>query len=118
MFRLRASHLTTLLALLLAAAGCVTADSATRATGPRTTLVVENRNSGDMNLYLVRSGQRTRLGRVGGNQRQTFTLPAYVTESTTRLVLLADPVGSMMSPIEVPFTVVPGDRIQVVIPAY
>jgi hypothetical protein len=81
-------------------------DSATRSAAVRVT----NRNFYDMNLFVVRFGQRLRLGTVTGNSTRTFELPAaWVTSGPVRF--LAAPIGSTGREFTEELTVQPGDVV-------
>jgi hypothetical protein len=82
----------------------------------RTTLVVENRAFLDHDIYVVRSGQRIRLGTVTGNSKATFTIPASVVGAVTSLRFIADPIGAPRQPVTEEITVSPGDRVVLTIP--
>jgi hypothetical protein len=113
---IRFFSLLALAAVLVLAAGCTGSEQAAN-TGPETTLEVDNRNFLDMNVYVLRSGQRVRVGRVGGNSRRTFTIPDYVVTGSSDLQFLVDPVGSGNTPRTYPLQVVPGESVRLVIPS-
>ena len=82
-----------------------------------TTLEVTNQWFADMNIYVVRSGQRLRLGLATGNATTNFVIPrAVITGPSIRLRFLADPVGGTHSPVSDEITVSPGDAVQLTIP--
>jgi hypothetical protein len=71
---------------------------------------VTNRNFYDMNLFVVRFGQRLRLGTVTGNSTRTFELPAaWATNGPVRF--LAAPIGSTGREYTEELTVQPGDVV-------
>jgi len=82
----------------------------------KTTLKVENEGFPDMNIYVLRGGQRIRLGTVTGNTTQTLTIPSYVLTGPTPLRFLADPVGGTRAPVSQEITVSPGDNVELIIP--
>ena len=82
----------------------------------RTTLVVENRGFLDRDIFVVRGGQRIRLGTVTGNSSATFTIPPTVVSSVTALRFIADPIGAPRPPVTEEITVSPGDRVMLTIP--
>ncbi|ARA92543.1 hypothetical protein AWN76_004725 [Rhodothermaceae bacterium RA] len=104
--------------LVVLVAACGSLQPASGPAGPRTVLEVENRNFLDMNLYVLRAGQRVRLGRIGGGERRAFTIPDYVVRGSSDLQFLADPVGSARTPVTMPLAVTPGDRVRLIIPPY
>lgn len=81
-----------------------------------TTLRVENQAFLDMNVYVVRSGQRVRLGTVSGNSTRVFTLSQALVGLGGELQFLADPVGSPRIALSESIVVTPGDTVTLVIP--
>ena len=82
----------------------------------RTTIVVENRGFLDRDIFVVRGGQRIRLGTVTGNSTATFTIPPSVVSAVTALRFIADPIGAPRPPVTEEITVSPGDRVVLTIP--
>lgn len=109
-------------ALLLAAApACRTSKSAEAGGKPtveraRTTVRVENRSFLDHNVFVLRGGQRIRLGTVTGNSTQTFTIPSNLIFGISSLQFLVDPIGGSRQPISNEIRVGEGDEVQLVIP--
>jgi hypothetical protein len=56
------------------------------------TLIVENQNFYDVDVYALSSGLPTRIGTVSGNSTQTFTLRSTV-YTATDFRLVATPIG-------------------------
>ena len=81
-----------------------------------TTLVVQNRNFSDMTIYVLRGGQRIRLGLANGNRATRFTIPANLIFGISTLQFLADPVGSSRTPVSQEIRVTEGDVITLTIP--
>jgi hypothetical protein len=110
--------LTLVLALVLSVASAACYGKGKNAPTPveRTTLVVENRGFLDRDIYVVRGGQRIRLGTVTGNSQATFTIPATVVSAVTALRFIADPIGAPRPPVTEEITVSPGDRVVLTIP--
>ena len=105
-----------LLALALLSAGCGRAfKSGPREPDPRTTLRVQNQNFLDMNVYVLRGGQRIRLGTVPGLSTEVFTIPAYIVRSSP-LQFEAHPIGGLANPRSETISVQPGEEIQITIP--
>ena len=105
------------ISLALAAAGCArTAQESERELEPRTTITVDNRSWSQMTIYVLRSGQRVRLGQVAGTSTSTFVIPANLIFGGTALRFLADPLGSNVTPVSHEITVFPGDQVQMIIP--
>lgn len=109
-------------ALLLAAApACRTSKSAEAGGKPtaeraRTTVRVENRSFLDHNVFVLRGGQRIRLGTVTGNSTQVFTIPSNLIFGISSLQFLVDPIGGSRQPISNEIRVGEGDEVQLVIP--
>ena len=106
------------LALVLAIASAACYGKGKNAPTPveRTTVFVDNRGFLDRNIFVVRGGQRVRLGTVTGNSQATFTIPASMVGSATSLRFIADPIGAPRPPVTEEINVSPGDRIQLTIP--
>ena len=87
-----------------------------RAEPEPTTLVVQNRNFSDMTIYVLRGGQRIRLGLANGNRATKFTIPSNLIFGIATLQFLADPVGSSRTPVSQEIRVTEGDEITLTIP--
>ena len=87
-----------------------------RAEPEPTTLVVQNRNFSDMTIYVLRGGQRIRLGLANGNRATRFTIPSNLIFGIATLQFLADPVGSSRTPVSQEIRVTEGDEITLTIP--
>ncbi len=85
---------------------------------PETTVEVQNNNFYDMNIYIVRSGQRVRIGHVGGGQTRELRIPVYLAESSSRVQFLADPVGGNRTPTSHEVYITPGSRVRLIIPNF
>jgi hypothetical protein len=112
----------TIASLVLALAACAKspppetgAAPENAATQPTTMLRVTNQNFYDMNVFLVHSGQRSRLGLATGNGlTSTFQFPSqWVVNGTVRIV--ASPVGAQGREFTEPLQVRPGDVVEVTI---
>jgi hypothetical protein len=77
---------------------------------------VTNQSWLDMNVYVLRSGERIRLGTVTGNHTERFRLPRGVVFSATPLRFLADPIGSSQTSQSFEISVSPGDEVSLTIP--
>ncbi len=82
-----------------------------------TAVNVENQSYLDMNIYLIRSGARNRLGTVPGLSSRLFRIPPALVGGGADLQFLADPIGSNRTPISERMWVKPGDLVELVIPA-
>ena len=108
-----------LAACTLLAAGCKSSGAeAGTERGPvaRTTLTVDNQSFLDMNVFVLRSGQRVRLGMASGNRKSTFTIPSNLIFGATQLRFIADPIGAGRLPVTNDITVSAGDEVQLMIP--
>lgn len=102
---------------VLAVAACGPASRQARGPEPaQTTVRVENRNFLDMNVFVLRGGQRIRLGMVPGTSTRVLTIPQSLIFGSTSLRFLADPIGSRQTPISDDIVVNPGDQVTMFIP--
>ncbi len=109
------------LALTLTITACVAGCSLLRSGGDNeddaqpevveVVVLVDNRNWQDVTIYALRGGLRVRLGTVTSMQTARFVLSTEMTGST-RLRLMADPVGSLGTFTSEPLRVEPGDQVQ------
>lgn len=81
-----------------------------------TTLLVDNQSFLDANIYVLRGGQRVRLGLARGNGRTRLTIPANLIFGATALQFQADPVGSSRTPVSSEIRVDAGDEVRLTIP--
>ncbi len=58
-------------------------------------LRVANHHWGDVEVYVVREGQRQRVGMVTATSEETFTLPPYLTNGVGTIQLQAHAVGML-----------------------
>jgi hypothetical protein len=100
--------LVTLLILILAP-GCATLGDPP---GPVGTLVVENDNPMQVNIFAARNGMRIRVGTVTGVSTQEFDLRQDMLTGAGELRLLIEPVGSTRTYPATPITVRQGDVIE------
>jgi hypothetical protein len=102
-------------ALLAAVLSACSHSSPARSEGPppkSTVLRVVNRNFYDMTIFLVRFGDRVRLGLAPGNGTSTFEFPSQFVQSGT-VRFEAKPVGSTGRAFTQEISVQPGDVIGV-----
>ena len=81
-----------------------------------TTVRVENRSFLDQNVYVLRGGQRVRLGTVNGNSTQVFTIPRNLVFGVSSLSFLVDPIGGSRTPVSNEVPVSEGDQVRLIIP--
>ncbi len=119
--RLQRTGMLLVAALFLAAPGCTSSKTAEAGGKPvverePTTVRVENRSFLDNNVYVLRGGQRIRLGMVTGNSTKTFTIPANLIFGISSLQFIVDPIGASRQPVSNEIRVSEGDEVQLVIP--
>ena len=82
-----------------------------------TTLEVVNRSSSDMEIFLLRMGDRARLGLAAANVTTKFTLSRAQVVGTGTVTFLARPLIGLARPIQSdPTAMFPGDTIRLEIP--
>jgi hypothetical protein len=109
--------LTAGLIALLAVAGCrSTGRDAPSVQRPEAFVRVDNRSMLDMTVYVVRSGERRRLGLVNALSTQTLPIPSVLIDASGVLRFLADPIGASRTPVSEEIVVRHGDVVQLVIP--
>ena len=77
---------------------------------------VENRNMLDMTVYVVRGGERRRLGLVNALSSQMLAIPSVVIDGSGVIRFPADPVGANRTPVSEEIVVRHGDVVQLIIP--
>lgn len=104
--------------LLALVAACASRSRSNRppATIEPTYVRVSNQSWLDMNVYVLRSSQRIRLGTISANQTQRFQLPQNLIFGATPLRFLADPIGSSRTAQSFEIVVSPGDEVTLTIP--
>jgi hypothetical protein len=66
---------------------------------------IDNQNFSDMNIYVVRSGQRWLVGQAGGLTKTTLNIRGAI-RGDGRVRLVAEPIGGV-APITTPTLIVP-----------
>lgn len=100
-----------------AAAACASAGANSQTTKEEAaTVLVDNQGFVDMTIYVLRGGQRVRLGLATGLSRSRFTLPRGFVFAGTSLRFVADPIGGTRSPVSEEITVSEGEEIELRIP--
>ena len=113
----RAALVTITLLSLAATWGCASlgrsSESDDAETAPETVVVVNNGHHSNVNIYLLRDGNRTLLGKVNSTKRRTFRVPSnFLVGPFVDLRVVADAVGgSAFTSLEV--RIWPGDEIRV-----
>jgi len=77
---------------------------------------VDNQNFLDMNVFLIRGGQRIRLGMVPGLSSRILMVRPELVGYGTELRFELHPIGGRSNPISETITVRPGDVIELRIP--
>jgi hypothetical protein len=92
---------------LSAACGASRAPEASGQASPSNDIPVQidNQNFSDMNIYVIRSGQRWLVGQAGGLTRTTLTIQ-NAARGGGRVRLVAEPIG-VARPIATPTLLVP-----------
>jgi hypothetical protein len=77
---------------------------------------VENRSMLDMTVYVVRGGERRRIGLVNALSTQILPIPGVLVQGAGVLRFLADPIGGNRTPVSEEIVVNDGDVVQLIIP--
>jgi hypothetical protein len=83
---------------------------------PQTSVRIVNHNFLDMDVYVLISGEPSRLGTVTGLTTQVLTLPSGFVQAPTEVRFRASPVGSRASALSMGVYATPGDTLQLEIP--
>ncbi len=70
----------------------------------------------DVNIYVVRSGSRVKLGTVSGNGTVRLEIPRSYVNPGLPVRFMADPIGSSRTPYSTEIPVFPGGTITLRIP--
>src|SRR5213592_251527 len=79
-------------------------------------VTVDNQNFLDMNVFLIRGGQRIRLGMVPGLTSHILRVRPELIGYGTELQFELHPIGGRANPVTESITVRPGDVIHLTIP--
>jgi hypothetical protein len=69
-----------------------------------------------MDVFVLRGGQRIRLGMVAGLSSQVFTIPADIVRSSPQLQFELHPIGGRANPRSETISVRPGDEVSLIVP--
>jgi hypothetical protein len=110
---LRNSRIAATAALILLLGACSTKGAQNKATvlERQTRVEVTNHNWLDMRVYVVRAGNRFRLGTVSTMGTQVFQLPRAFSTYAGGLQLVADPIGSREFHMTQPLSIAPGQLV-------
>lgn len=105
-------------ASVLLAVACSRTSKAGEEPSPRAeaAVQVENQNYLDVNVYVVRGGQRLRLGTVTGNSTRMFMLRPDMIGPGFEVQFEAHPIGGRTNPRSERIIVQPGDVVVLTIP--
>jgi hypothetical protein len=79
-------------------------------------VAVENQNFLDMDVFIIRSGQRIRIGQVPGLSSRILMVRPDLVGLGAEVRFEIHPIGGRMNPISETITVRPGDVIHLTIP--
>src|SRR5436190_23347033 len=105
-----------LLLLTLATAACHRGAVAPINPQAEVAVTVDNQNFLDMNVFLVRGGQRIRLGTVPGLTQRILMVRPELIGYDTGLQFELHPIGGRAKPVSETISVRPGDVIHLTIP--
>ena len=103
-------------ALVLVAAACHRGAVAPINPQAEVAVTVDNQNFLDMNVFLIRGGQRIRLGMVPGLTQRILMVRPELIGYGTELQFELHPIGGRSNPVSETMTVHPGDVIHLTIP--
>jgi hypothetical protein len=114
----RGVSLAVALMTLLALAGCRSTREGGRPPEARAEsfVRVDNRSMLDMTVYVLRGGERRRLGLVNALSSQMLAIPSVVIDGSGVVRFLADPIGANRTPVSEEIVVRHGDVVQLTIP--
>ena len=105
-----------LLLFTLAAAACHRGAVAPINPQAEVAVSVDNQNFLDMNVFLIRGGQRIRLGMVPGISSRILMVRPELIGYGTEVQFEVHPIGGRGNPITETISVRPGDVIRLTIP--
>src|SRR5256886_6010240 len=105
-----------LLLFALAAAACHRGAVAPIDPRAEVAVTVDNQNFLDMNVFLIRGGQRIRLGTVPGLSSRILMVRPDLIGYGTELRFELHPIGGRSNPASATISVRPADVIQLTIP--
>ena len=104
--------------LVVVLAGCRSTAGRGAPSGQRSEAFVrvENRSMLDMTIYVLRGGERRRIGLVNALSTQVLPIPSVLIDGSGVLRFLADPIGSSRTPVSEEIFIRDGDVVQLIIP--
>jgi hypothetical protein len=85
---------------------------------PPTTVTVDNGAALAMDIFVIRGGQRIRLGTADALTTTKLTIPRGIVVGSTDVRFLADPIGGNHTPVSETITVNEGDEVLLRLPAF
>lgn len=114
---LRSTIALTFAGTLAVGAGCAPRSQAPPgAQRPQTTVIVENRSTYEVHIYVLRSAERIRIGTARPVSTSRFPLPPGLVFGPTTLRFQGDPVGGHGRPVSHEILVSEGDEVVLRIP--
>lgn len=107
----RAARLAAYMVLALSPGACASRRTPERPPPPPVQLEVDNHALGQMRIFVLHEGQRTRVGEVAGGGTQLFILPARLLGSTSEIRLVAEPIAAFSRYVSETLIVHPGQRV-------
>ena len=83
-----------------------------------TTVTVDNRAPLSMDIFIIRGGQRIRIGTADALATTKMTIPRGIVYESTDVRFLADPIGGNHAPISETITIHQGDEVTLTLPAF
>ncbi|MGH9419618.1 MAG: hypothetical protein ACRD3J_06565 [Thermoanaerobaculia bacterium] len=83
-----------------------------------TTVTVDNRAALAMDIFIIRGGQRIRIGMADALSTTKLTIPRGIIVGSTDVRFLADPIGGNHTPVSQTITVNEGDQVVLTLPAF
>jgi hypothetical protein len=105
-----------MLLLVLAAGGCHRPAAAPPDPQAEVAVTVENQNFADMDVFIVRGGQRVRIGMVPGVSSRILMVRPELIAYGTEVRFEMHPIGGRRNAISETITLSPGDVIRLTIP--
>ena len=103
------------LCMTIGAGACTSAARSGSAAGERATVTVENQRLSDVTVYVLNSGQRIRLGRVGAHRSEKFGIPTGIVSAAKEVEFLAELLSGRSQAVSQRIWVEPGDHVRLVL---
>ena len=83
-----------------------------------TTVTVNNQAPLSMDIFIIRGGQRIRLGTADALTTTKLTIPRGIIVGSMDVRFLADPIGGNRAPVSQTITVNEGDEVLLTLPSF